>query len=225
MTATVTQNTIQNIAYASAGRHVIGHIFEPVVFNAANSSTLFFTSNTISNVTYTATNREAIFIDYRTTASGGEITIEDNDIDMPSAGSQQAMELRFRQTNASSVNVLVRGNTVSYNSTSNFLDVDAEAAASVQLTVDGSNVAVNASGAPGQTIDVATEAAASNMCANITGNALQSGTGTIVVSEVAGNLSVTQASAAALAAANGIPAGNVTVAGTPAFGGPTCVVP
>ena len=184
----------------------------------------------ISNVTYTSTNREAIFVDYRPTASGGEVTIQGNNINMPTAGSQQAIELRFRPTNASSVNVLVRGNTVTHNTAANFLDVDAEDGASVQLTIDGNNNLNNTSGTPGQTIAVATEDPVApggppSMCVNITGNTLQSGAGTITLDEIAGTMNGTQASAAAMAAANGIPGGNVTVSGTPAFGQPGCTIP
>ena len=232
LNATVTANTIQNIAYGvgAGGRHAIGHVFEPVAFNAADSSTLIISNNTISNITYTATNREAIFIDYRPTASGGKVTIQGNTIDMPTAGTQQAIELRFRQTNPSTVPVLVRGNTVTHNTAVNFLDVDAEDGANVQLTVDGGNNFTNTNATPGQTIAVASEdpvaaGGPSTMCVNITGNTLQSGGGTIEVNEAAGTLTVTQASAAALATANGIPGGNVTVLGGVAFGGSACIMP
>ena len=194
-------------------------------FSAGNSSTLSFTNNVISNVTYTATNREAIFVDYRPTASGGEVTIQGNNFNMPTTGSQQAIELRFRPTNASAVNVLVRGNTVAHDTAAALLDVDAEAGASVQLTVDGNNNFSNSNGTPGQTLAVTSEAAGSSMCANITGNTLQSGSGTITVDETAGTLTVTQSGAAALASANGIPSGNVTVSGAVAFNGPTCTLP
>lgn len=225
MNATVKQNTIQNIAYSVGGRHAIGHVFEPVAYSAANASTLVFENNTVTNVTYTSTNREAVFVDYRGTASGGKVTVLSNNFNMPTSGSQQAIELRFRQTNASTVNVLVRGNTVTHNTTASFLDVDAEAAATVNVTIDGSNNFTNNNATPGQTVDVASEAAGSSLCANITGNTLQSGGGTITVNEAAGTVTVTQASAAALASANGIPAANVTVVGSPSFGQPACALP
>jgi hypothetical protein len=234
MTATITGNTIQNITYAAGfgGRHVIGHVFEPVAYSAGDSSTLFITSNTITNVTYPAlgNNREAIFVDYRPTASSGEVTIQGNNFNMPTSGAQQAMELRFRQTNPSSVNVLVRGNTGTHNTAAAFLDIDAEDATTVQLTVDGGNNFTNSNGTPGSTIAVTTEDPAAaggppSMCVNITGNTLQGGAGTISLDETAGTMTVTQASAAALAAANGIPGGNVTTTGTPAFGAAACTLP
>jgi hypothetical protein len=63
------------------------------------------------------------------------------------------------------------------------------------------------------------------MCVNIAGNTLQAGAGTITLDETAGAMTVTQASAAAMAGANGIPAGNVTTSGTPTFGGAPCLLP
>ena len=100
----------------------------------------------------------------------------------------------------------------------------------MQLTVDSGNTFTNTNATPLQTIAVAAEDPAAaggppSMCVNITGNTLQSGGGTIEVDETAGTLTVTQASAAALATANGIPGGNVTVLGGVAFGGATCTLP
>jgi hypothetical protein len=234
LNATVTGNTIQNISYAAGngGRHVIGHVYEPPAAGAG-ASNLVITNNTVSNVAYPGlggNNREFIFVDYRVNANGGEITVQGNNVNMPTAGSQQAIELRFRQTNPNTVPVLVRGNTIAFNTAAAFLDVDAEDGATVQLTVDGSNNFTNSNAAPGNTIALATEDPAAaggppSMCANVTGNTLQAGAGVIDLNETAGTMTVTQASAAALAAANGIPAGNVTVGGTPTFGVAPCTVP
>ena len=57
------------------------------------------------------------------------------------------------------------------------------------------------------------------------GNTLQGGAGTITLEETAGTMTVTQASAAAMAAANGLPAANVTSSGTPTFGVAPCTLP
>jgi hypothetical protein len=124
----------------------------------------------------------------------------------------------------------VRGNTIVFNTAVAFLDVDAEDGANVQLTVDGSNNFTNSNGTPGQTIALATEDPVAaggppSMCANVTGNTLQTGAGTIELNETAGTMTATQASAAAMAAANGIPGGNVTVLGTPTFGVAACTLP
>ncbi|MHB0969746.1 MAG: cadherin domain-containing protein [Thermoanaerobaculia bacterium] len=234
MDATVTGNTIQNIAYGAGagGRHVIGHVFEPVAYSAGYSSILTFTSNTINNITYPflGNNREAFFVDYRPAAAGGKVTIQGNNVNMPTAGAQQAIELRFRQTNSNTVRALVRGNTINFNTVNAFLDVDAEDGANVQLTVDGVNTFTNSNGTPGTTIAVATEdpAAAggpSSMCVNITGNTLQGGTGTISLDETAGTMTVTQSNASQVASANGIPNLNVTTTGTPQFNAAPCTLP
>ena len=55
-------------------------------------------------------------------------------------------------------------------------------------------------------------------------NTLAAGAGTINLNEILGTLNVEQASATALATANGIPSGNVAVGGTPQFGVP-CAAP
>jgi hypothetical protein len=204
---------------------VIGHVFEPTAFSAGDKSDLTFEGNTATNVTYTATSREFIFVDYRTNASGGKLKILNNSFDMPSAGTQQMMELRFRQTNPSTVSVQVDGNVgTGSTSTVAYLDIDAEAAATVGATVTD-NVFTNSNGTPGFTIDFASETATSSLCANVTGNTLNGGAGSINLNEAAGSMTVTQANAAAVAAANGIPGGNVTVAGTPTFGAPACTLP
>jgi hypothetical protein len=226
LTVTLQSNTIQNIAYGAGagGRHVIGHIFEPVTFDAANFTDITIDDNTASNVTYTATNREFIFIDYRATASGGNVTVTNNNFDMPTAGSQQMIELRFRQTNASTVNVLVDNNgqgTGATGTTSvSFLDVDSEAAATVNATITNNDF-TNTNGAAGFSISVANESATSSLCANITGNVLSPNT--IQLDEAAGTMTVTQGSEAALEAANG--GANATVTGTPIFGAGTCATP
>ncbi len=219
MTAVVEDNVIQNIVYAAGGRHAIGHIFEPPVFNAANFSDLRFEGNTAS-VTYTGTNREFAHIDYRPTASGGDIKILNNNFTMTGADAQEILELRFRPTNASTIDLLVDGNIGTGNTTSRFLDIDSEASATVNATVTNNNF-TNIHGTPGQSIDFASEAATASLCANVSGNTLSPNT--ITLTETAGNMTVTQASAAAVAAANG--GATVTVVGTPTFGVPPCALP
>ncbi len=230
MNATVKNNTIQNITYATGGRHAIGHVFEPASFSAGNSSTLDFDGNTISGITFSASSREAIFIDFRANASGGNVKVRNNNFTLTNGSpSQQAMELRFRQTNASTVNLQVSNNTGSASVTGlPYIDVDVEAAATVNATITN-NPFTNTNGTPSTTVDMATEAAGTTGCLNISGNTLNHSpgmnNGTININETAGTLNVTQASAAAVASANGIPAGNVTVGGTPAFGQPACPTP
>jgi hypothetical protein len=219
MTAVVEDNVVQNITYAVAGRHVIGHIFEPIAFNAANFSDLRFEGNTAS-VTYTGTNREFAHIDYRASASGGDIKILNNNFTLTGADAQEIFELRFRTTNASTIDLLVDGNTGTGNTTSRFLDIDSEAAATVNSTVTNNNF-TNTHGTPGQSIDFASETATASLCANVSGNTLSPNT--ITLNEIAGNMTVTQASAAAVAAANG--GATVTVGGTPTFGAPACSLP
>ena len=232
MNATVSNNIIQNITYVTGGRHVIGHVFEPVSYSAANQSNLNFENNTATNVTYLAsTNREFIFVDYRATSSGGNVIITNNNFNMPSAGSQQAMELRFRQTNNSNVNVLVdnngHGTGAIINTAVTFLDIDAEDNARVDVTITN-NEFTNTNAAPGAAIAVATEdlVAAGGppiMDVSITGNDLDATGNVIDLNKSAGDMNVTQASAAAIAAANG--GATVNVSGTPDFSQPAPTLP
>ncbi|MGE0103979.1 MAG: Ig-like domain-containing protein [Blastocatellales bacterium] len=223
MTATVSANQIQNIFYSSGGRHVIGHVFEPLAYTASDFSNITFENNNATNITYTATNREFIFVDYRGTASGGNVKVLGNSFNMPtSASTSQMIELRFRQSNASTVNVRVNGNVGTGNtgSGSGFLDIDAEDHATVNATVTNNNF-TNSNGTPGPTMVFATETATSTMCANISGNTLSPAT--ITLNETAGTMNITQPSAGNLGAVNGGAA--VSSSGSPAFNQGTCALP
>jgi Bacterial Ig domain/Calx-beta domain/Lamin Tail Domain len=121
-------------------------------------------------------------------------------------------------------NVLFSGNTVVNNSSSGSLETTvfarAEDDVNFQLTVSGGNNLTNQGTLAEFTARAAFPIGAGDtMCLDMTGNTLNAGAGNIVLTEDAGStLNVEQASAAALAAANGIPAGNVAVNGAPTFG-------
>lgn len=232
LNAIVRNNTVQNINYqtGAGGRHVIGHVFEPVAYTASDFSNLRIEGNTASNITYTATNREFLFIDYREFSSNGDIKILGNNWNMPtSAATSEAVELRFRPANPSTIDVQVdnngRGTGAISNTDTRFFDVDAEESANVNLTVTN-NTFTNLSAAPGQNVDLSTEDSAAagsspTMCINISGNILAPNT--IRFNEAAGTMNITQASSAAVTAANG--GAVVTIAGTPTFGAPPCALP
>lgn len=183
-----------------------------------------FDGNTATNsITYTLTNREFMFVDFRAPAAGGSVRIRNNTATMPSAGSQQLIKFRSRQTNTHTVNLSITNNTISGNATGlPFVDIDSEAAAQVNATISTSNIFPNA-GAATTVSGGAETAGTSFLCLNVTGNTLNAA-GTIGIDQT-GTLRVPQASAAAIATANGIPSGNVTVTGAPAFSQPVCPVP
>ena len=234
LTVVVKNNTIQNIAYTVGGRHVIGHVFEPVTFNAANFSNLRIEGNTATNITYTATNREFLFIDYRANSSGGDIKVLGNNWNMPtSASTSEAVELRFRSSNPSTTDVQVDNNGQGSGAISNtgtrFFRVDVEDASTANLTITN-NKFTNSSGAPGAAIEVRTEddptitGGPSTACVNISGNNVTAAGNTIVFNEAAGTtMNITQANSAAVTSANNGAA--VTVTGAPAFGQPACALP
>jgi trimeric autotransporter adhesin len=86
---------------------------------------------------------------------------------------------------------------------------------SMDATVTGNNVDTNTSTVVAE-LRVDTSSAGSTQCLDASGNTLASGSGLIVLNETAGALNVEQASAAALATANG--GATVTQTGTPNFG-------
>lgn len=234
LNAIVRNNTIQNINYqaGAAGRHVIGHVFEPIAYNAANFSNLRIEGNSASNVTFTATNREFIFIDYREHSSGGDIKILGNNWNMPTDSSvSESVELRFRPANASTIDVQMdnngNGTGAIHSAATRFLNIDVEESATANLTITN-NKFTNLNASPGPAIDVATEdnAAAGSgavACANISGNVLTTAGNNITLNEAAGTtLNVTQTQAGLTAANAGA---TVTVVGSPAFGQPACALP
>jgi uncharacterized repeat protein (TIGR01451 family) len=240
LTVNIKNNEIKDINYASGagGRHVIGHIYEPSVDDPGGFTNITIDGNTANNVTYVGNTREFVFVDYRAAsgpnpgARGGNVTIKNNNWNMPTSGAQQAIELRFRQTIASTVNVLVdnNGNGVNVNgvtgATTNtgadFLDIDVEVSNTVNATVTN-NKFTNPNGAPGGAISVTTEAAGSMMCVDIRSNNLSAAGNTIKLDETAGTMNVEQASAAAMGTANG--GATVNVTGTPTFGAGNCAEP
>jgi len=229
LTAVVSGNTIQNINYqtGAGGRHVIGHVFEPVAHSAANFSNLRFENNTATNITFTATNREFIFIDYRDTASGGDIRILGNNWNMPtSAATSEAMDLNFTQNNAATVNLEVdnngNGTGAISNTSTRFLRIDSEDASTLRATVTD-NKFTNNNGTPGIAIDFNTSGTAPNMCVNVSNNNVTAAGNQIRLNEGAGTMTVTQASQAAVGTANN--GATVTVVGTPLFGQPACTLP
>jgi hypothetical protein len=186
LNAVVSGNTIQHINFqmGAGGRHMIGHVFEPPMdaYNPSNFSNVRFENNTASDITFTATNREFIFIDYREYSSGGDIKVLGNNWNMPTnASTSEAIELRFRSRNASTVDVLVETNGQGTGGISNtntrFVDIDAEESSIVNLTLLN-NEFTNTSGSPGTTIDLTAEDSTDpedpggppTMCINISGN-------------------------------------------------------
>ncbi len=223
---TVKGNNLQNFNFGPmpgvSGRHGIGHVFEPVAFNASYKTDITIDGNSINGIP----TREAIFIDYRDKSGGGDVKVINNQIGTitpigSATNSQQVIEIRVRgASNAKTVNLLVDRNTAVGQTSSRFFDLDAEDLATVNATI--TNNAFRNSGT-GDEIDVDSEDAGVTLCANISGNDLDSGAGIIELNETAGTLNITQASAAAMSTANG--GATVNVTGTPQFGQPACTTP
>jgi uncharacterized repeat protein (TIGR01451 family) len=130
-----------------------------------------------------------------------------------------------RADGSPAANVLVSGNTVrngsgsagsALNSPGIFLRT--QNTASMDVTATANDVETNTSGVVAE-LRADTSNPTSILCLDANGNTLAAGSGLISLTEGTGVLNVEQASAAALATANAVPAGNITpVSGTPNYG-------
>lgn len=135
------------------------------------------------------------------------------------------IRVQRRTDNSPAANVLVSNNTVragngtggsALNSPGIFLRT--QNVASMDVTVTGNDVDTNTAATVAE-MRVDASNLNSTLCLDANGNTLAGGSGLIALTEAAGAfLNVEQATAAALATANGIPAANVTQSGTPNFG-------
>ncbi|HYP53444.1 MAG TPA: HYR domain-containing protein, partial [Pyrinomonadaceae bacterium] len=195
--------------------------------------------NTLTNV-----RRDGVFLDFNNSATGSDVNarVTGNTIGTDAARvgqvGQSGLRIFRRCFNFSqcgrSANVLVENNTIRNGSgavasatTGPGLYSSTEDNASLNLVVLNNNIETNSTGPAEERSETRFPVGAgSTMCLNMGGdgsagqaNTLASGAGAIFLNEAAGTtLNVEQASTAALASANGIPAGNVTLTGTPQFG-------
>ncbi len=166
---------------------------------------------------------------------------------------EHGIELRVQSRNippnandAITANVLISGNDiVNSDSGSETIDLESEVdnpdgtssdpGATLNATVTGNNLQ-NLGGGDELEADSEDGVQTGNLhgrsllCLNMSGNTLDAGAGTMVVDEDGGTaqdaiLNIVQTSQANLASANGIPTGNVTVAGTPNFSAAACATP
>jgi len=179
-----------------------------------------------------STSKHAINVGVRDNVAGAKVKIINNDIGQnPSpaapgtlwtAGNGTAEAILVLTQNAASANVLLNGNVIDANATLEVMRVRAIGTSTMNATVTSNDLndtntthiefaAVTASGTP-------------TMCVNISGNILPAaGVGVIQLTKSTGTMNVTQASAAAVAAANS--GATVTVTNVPTFGQPTCTTP
>ena len=200
-TIVIDGNTITNVVRA-------GIIFDVSdVFNGSSPVPAKITNNTVGT--------DALPVGYGTVLS---------------AGGESGIRIESRSNNAKNLNMLVSGNSVRNGNggagsglNTSGLFIRTQNAGTMSATVTSNNISTNASGAAVE-INVNTNTITVGnptthiLCFDASGNTLAAGAGIINLNELNGTLNVEQASAAALAGANGIPAGNVTVGGSPTFG-------
>jgi len=151
-----------------------------------------------------------------------------------SVTTQFGIEVFRRRQGGQSANVLISGNSIrNGNGTPTTLNagifVRGEANTTLSTTITNNNVNTLSAGPVEIRVDAnspgVSDPDASVVCADITGNTVASGAGVIDLNEVSTNtLNIEQASAAAVATANSIPAANVTPDAGVSFG-VTCATP
>jgi uncharacterized repeat protein (TIGR01451 family) len=148
-----------------------------------------------------------------------------------SAGGESGVRIENRNPNGKNLNLNFSGNTVRNGNggTGSTLNspgvlIRGTNTNSFDATLTGNDIDTSSSNVIAE-LRVDTLSAGSTLCLDANGNTISAGAGQIALNETAGALNVEQASAAALATANGIPAANVTTSGTPQFGTPPCANP
>ncbi|HEX8474956.1 MAG TPA: PxKF domain-containing protein [Pyrinomonadaceae bacterium] len=218
----IKNNTIQNIGDATNTSYRSIQVF--IDDNTNVAGTINIHGNTITN-----TRRTGIFLDMANlpgTSVNARIT--NNNLGTSGAPVGQSNEsgitIERRRTGGTSGNVLVDGNTVVNNSTTaTATSVFARSQNNTNFTVTVTNNNLTNLGTASEIRVDST--GTSTLCSDITGNTLDSNTGTIRLNEAAtAPHNVEQASASALATANGISSGNVFLTGTPNFG-VSCAAP
>jgi hypothetical protein len=236
LNGTISGNTLGNATAGNGDRRGIGVIAEPdVSVNGELGSVDIVIEN---NIIDRLPNREAIFVDLREDTQNSELIVRNNSIgqlagfqglvggDLTKVGAQrEAIDIQNRGENTRTLNLLLSGNSVRANTSVNVvnLEVNIDNATpgnlSTQATVTGNTFRNDDAAGSAEVIARPRDAGAvTTLCLDMTGNTLDGGAGQVDLNET-GTLNVEQASQAALAAANGIPAANVLITGgAPSFG-------
>ncbi|HEX8560198.1 MAG TPA: PxKF domain-containing protein [Pyrinomonadaceae bacterium] len=239
LSVAVTNNTVTNIGTSAAclapavalpclGRRAVD-VFIDDNTNVAGS--IVIDGNHLSNV-----QRAGIVLDVSNIFNGGNVAakVTNNTVGTSaarvglgtalSAGGELGVSIQNRSANGKSLNLNFSGNTVrngnggsgsALNTPGVFLR--AQNSASMSATLTGNDIETSTSTTVAE-LRVDTSVGSPTLCLDVNGNTLDGGAGRVALNQTSGAFNVEQASAAAVAAANGVPAGNVTVAGSPQFG-------
>jgi hypothetical protein len=243
--ANISGNTISNVGQSTftcggGGTNYCAGAAEAIfVFidgGADTNGTININNNVITNV-----QQAGILLDMANDAGGNvDAKITGNTIGTDAApvgiggnnvSAQFGISVQRRRLGAETANVLISNNSIRNGSAGftstlngNGIWVRGQVDTMLTTTITNNNVNTLSTGGPTEmriesnTVAVG-EADAATVCADINGNTVGGGSGVIFLNETSTNtLNIEQASAAAVAAANGIPAPNVTVGGAPSFG-------
>ena len=215
---TIQNNTLNNIVGARG-----------ITFSADGTglSTLVIDNNNIDRLG--STSKYAIQVNMIGSvgvSSPGKVTVTNNDIgqaaNLWTSGNGSAEAIFFLTQNSSTMQTLVSGNVVTANANLEVIRARSIGSSTQSITYTGNTVTDNVGSHVGE-LAVKTEGTAT-LCMNASSNTLPGGgTGVILITETAGTINVTQASAAAVAAANS--GATVTVSGTPTYGVAPCITP
>ncbi|MBV9923746.1 MAG: DUF5011 domain-containing protein [Acidobacteria bacterium] len=236
---TATNNNITNIGSNTAGScgtlpcSSRRGIDVALADNTSVSGTIVIDGNQITDV-----KRTGIIFDIGSNYNGSNValkvtnnTVGTNALRVGTTGAGEiGINVQNRNPNGKGLNLNLSGNTVrngnggagsALNTPGVFLR--AQNTATMDATLTGNDIETSTSGVVAE-LRVDTTTNTPTLCLDANGNILDAGNGRIAVNRNNGTLNVEQASAAALASANGIPAANVTTAGSPTFG-VTCANP
>ncbi|PJF41035.1 MAG: hypothetical protein CUN54_03105 [Phototrophicales bacterium] len=188
---------------------------------------------TISNNTLNNIGRQAIFISTRNQAPDVDINISNNIIgNLVPVGFTNRDAISISAEDDSNLDVLLTGNNVTSNTTTQevlniFTDrVTGGNTPVLNATIDNSsgtgNTFTNSNGGGADNVVIETLDVAETICVNMSGNTI-AGVNTIDLTHSGGTFNVTQASEAAMEAANG--GANVIPTGTVTFNQPACALP
>jgi len=236
MTGTVSTNTIGTAAFGNGDRRGIGIIAEPDV--TANGELGSVDVIHDGNIINRLADREAIFVDLREDTGNSELIVRNNNIGNLAGfvgqvgGSRDVLDIQTRGEVPRVFNTHITNNNITGNLTGPFQVVNLESnidnatPGDVELHATFTGNTINNTGATSDEIWVRPRDAGTvtTVCVDMTGNTIGAGAGRVLLDETTGEVVVEQASAGAVATANGIPGANVVVTGAPAFA-TACLAP
>ncbi|HEX8501085.1 MAG TPA: immunoglobulin-like domain-containing protein [Pyrinomonadaceae bacterium] len=233
LSLSITNNTIQNIGTSAAGSCgalpcTSRRAIDIVLDDSTNvSGTVVIDGNQLTNI-----QRDGVVFNMTSIFNGSNVAAKITNNTIGNAGGRVGIagtgvggvRVENVNNNSKNLNLNFSGNTVrngnggagsALNTPGVF--IRSQNTAGVAATLTGNDIETSTSGVVAE-LRVDASSNSPVVCLDANGNTLEAGNGRIALNRSAGALDVEQTSATALASANGIPAGNVTVTGAVSFG-------